>query len=71
MKFKCGPSLAERYSRHYERQRNWHSWWAWHPMRIEGVGFCVWLEQVERKNTGPACHDGWDEWEYRLPGVSP
>lgn len=66
MKFKCGQSLATIFTKRYERLRNWHTWFAWYPVRIAD-GICVWWEYVERINTGPACLDGWDEWEYRLP----
>lgn len=38
----------------------WHQWFAWHPVRINGQW--VWLETVERKFD---C--GWasDWWDYR------
>jgi hypothetical protein len=65
--FKCGPSLMMRLERRYRRRREWHRWFAWRPARIQ-EGVCVWLEYVERKNTGPSCEGGWDEWEYRLEG---
>lgn len=64
MKFNCGESLTMRLTKRYERLHNWHSWYAWYPVRIAD-DICVWLEPVERKNNGPACVDGWDEWEYR------
>lgn len=66
MIFKCGPSIVQRLDARYRRLRDWHPWFSWRPVRV-GDGLCVWWEPVERKNTGPACLDGLDEWEYRLP----
>jgi hypothetical protein len=70
MMLKCGPSLVQRLESRYRRKRDWHRWFAWYPVRIND-GMCIWFEWVEAKNTGPACLDGWDEWEYRLPKESP
>lgn len=33
-----------------QRQKQWHDWFAWHPIRINDE--IVWLETVERKRTG-------------------
>jgi hypothetical protein len=71
MKFNCGPSLGDRYDARQRRQRDWHRWFAWRPARINYPtrrGICVWWEWVERRNDGPACEGGWNEWLYRQPG---
>ncbi len=73
MRFNCGQSIAERYNSRQRRQRDWRLWFAWRPVRINypTSGECVWWEYVERRNDGPACVDGWDEWLYRLPVTQP
>jgi len=49
------PSIAARLETRlllrWRRQREWHKWWAWHPVRLNGT--TVWLEGIERKR-----HDG-------------
>jgi hypothetical protein len=68
VRFKCGPSIWQRLEQRHRRQYEWHSWFAWRPVRMQlmnGKTCCVWWEWIVRKNTGPACLDGWDEWEYR------
>ena len=57
MKWDCGETLHER----TQRQKEWHRWYAWHPVRV-GPGDCRWLEYVERK-----IEFCWDDyfWEYR------
>ena len=66
MRFNCGPSIGEWYDARLRRQRDWHLWFAWRPVRIED-SMCVWWEYIERRNDGPSCMDGWDEWKYRWP----
>ena len=45
----------------------WHSWFAWHPVRI-GMHQGRWLEMIERKGTHHR-HDliggAWWTWEYK------
>jgi len=65
MKFNCGPTaqeLRERECQRYFRMREWHIWYAWHPVRV-GSGDCRWLEPVQRRRI-------YDEWQYRLPGAT-
>ena len=47
--------------------REWHSWFAWFPVEINGEA--VWWERVERKGTHYAggMGDEWWEFEYRNP----
>lgn len=44
MKFDCGETLAEK----YERQSQWHPWFAWFPVKV-GSHDCRWLETVQRR----------------------
>jgi hypothetical protein len=44
MKINCGESF---YTKCLKRQE-WHSWFAWYPIRIADYN-CRWLETVERK----------------------
>lgn len=39
-----------------KRCDEWHSWFAWHPVRVDGVS--VWLEFLSRRYIGMEC------WEY-------
>jgi hypothetical protein len=63
MKFKCGPSLYDRFEARHRRLRQWHRWFAWRPVHI-APDICVWLEKIERK--GSPGYEGWTDWEYRL-----
>lgn len=47
MRFYCKTveQKEEEWQRKYE---NWHCWFAWHPVRIDGND-CRWLEYVDRK----------------------
>jgi len=59
MRFDCGPTYEER-----ERaQERWHSWFAWHPVRV-GPRECRWLERIERRCVERRW-DGEPTWEYR------
>ncbi len=40
---------TETYDEWDERMRNWHPWFAWHPVSWDG-GF-AWLEHLDRKMT--------------------
>ena len=50
----------------FERNlRQWHSWFAWHPVRLES-GECAWLEWVERRGEPRWSWGEWFwYWEYR------
>lgn len=41
------------------RQKEWHDWFAWHPVRIHNE--IVWLEIVERRRT-----DADKPWWYKV-----
>ena len=43
-----------------ERLRQWHVWFAWHPVRIDE--YIVWLEKVKRRKTGMV----YEFLEYKL-----
>lgn len=30
-------------------ERDWHPWWAWYPVRLQGTDTKIWLDWVERK----------------------
>lgn len=47
MKFNCDYFRNKREKRN-ERLRNWHKWFAWHPIRI-AENDCRWLECVNRR----------------------
>jgi len=52
----CGLTCSERVA----AQRQWHNWFAWHPVRV-GRRDCRWLETVWRRAYG-----GWMwDWEYK------
>lgn len=42
---------SETFEQKIARQRRWHKWFAWHPVRLESDGRStkVWLEVVGRK----------------------
>ena len=67
MKFNCGPSKAEKQAALYAsrpewyvaevfKAREWQDFFAWKPVRIDGV--CYWLETVQRRCLGG---EGWCE----------
>lgn len=72
MKFDCGPSPeVEREARlaAYEQlqaaREQWHSWFAWFPVRL-GEHDCRFWEQVERRQRYRYPNLKLDEyWEYR------
>jgi hypothetical protein len=76
MKFNCGLSRNEKSAvrtARYEASKSWHSWFAWHPVRVASKD-CRWLESVLRKRVEYTvqCCDGmglWNEtrsrWEYK------
>lgn len=41
---------------------DWHEWYAWHPVQINGTSDWVWFERVERREI-----TNWSEsiWIYR------
>ena len=43
-----------------EKLRQWHVWFAWHPVRIDEN--IVWLEKVKRRKTGVI----YEYWDYYL-----
>ncbi len=48
----------------YERQHQWHKWFAWRPVWPMGAKYAYWLETVERRRHvqgGQGC------WQYRRP----
>lgn len=53
MRFTVGPSKVERQIMRYQRLKEWHTWFAWKPVRIEekrtGLTKLVWLEFVSRR----------------------
>ena len=62
MRWDCGARARARYA----RLTDWHRWFAWRPVHVEGIG-CVWLEWIERRGDfwqGGAGDSGWD-WNYR------
>ncbi len=54
MKFKCGPTQAEREVKEKAQQEKlhrkyvWKRWFAWYPVKVND-GDCRWLEFVERR----------------------
>lgn len=57
MKFNCKKAV--------ERRITWHTWFAWHPVRI-GDEDCRWLEKVERRGTFEYdSQGGYWHYEYR------
>ena len=63
MRWECGESFEAK----IVRERSWHSWYAWHPVRLDSGTMC-WLENVER--TRPAS-DYRYVWYYRALGEQP
>lgn len=59
---------------HRDRLEAWHSWFAWHPVRVrvdlEGREVMAWFETLERKWVVTNPHNWLDDgghWEYLLP----
>lgn len=48
MRFDCGLSFGERQIERASSLRQWHRWFAWHPVRVASRS-CVWLEWIERR----------------------
>jgi len=48
MRFKFGKSYIEK-EEIREAKKQWHHWYAWHPVRLNDRGPFVWLEYVQRK----------------------
>lgn len=50
----------KRWQKRWNRGNNWHKWFAWYPVEIDGRVY--WLECLERKRAY-----GWAGcyWEYR------
>jgi len=49
-----------------KNKEQWHSWWAWHPVRTK-EGVLVWLEPVQRRwnpDTNLRIIDPYDRGEY-------
>jgi len=57
MKINCGPTFEER----RDAKRQWHAWYAWHPVRIDSND-CRWLETIQRRQRG----NYYIHYEYRL-----
>jgi hypothetical protein len=38
-----------KWSSRFQKQLEWHSWFAWYPVTIDLTGERVWLEVVERR----------------------
>lgn len=55
MRFNCSTKV--------DRNKSWHTWFAWYPVRIDQVT-CVWLERVERRGQLEYLYDGTEYWEY-------
>lgn len=71
MKFDCGPTPRERRNALRAAQSEWHSWFAWYPVRV-GPRECRWLEPVERRGDFTVYLPGLTRdfpyrWEYRAP----
>lgn len=60
MRFNCGPSYSVRMA----RLRQWHTWFAWYPVRVE-EGDCRWLEFIERRDVRGMSFMPHD-WQYRV-----
>lgn len=48
MKFNCGLTRRAWAKMHHALISEWHSWFAWWPVRV-GECDCRWLERVERR----------------------
>jgi|688.fasta_scaffold1928994_1 YD repeat-containing protein len=55
MRIKIFSSFEE-----YSRQYNWHLWYAWHPILIDGT--IVWMEKVYRKRLATTTR----RWCYKI-----
>lgn len=70
MKFDCGPTWRERrdaQQAEIKRLENWHTWFAWYPVRVTDTRDCRWLETVFRKGSNDIdmCGDQFWNWEYK------
>lgn len=73
MKFKCGPTPAEKQAKkdkanqlEFERLRAWHPCFAWWPTRV-GPNDCRWMETIRCKGTYHYTYyygDNYWTWEY-------
>ena len=50
------------------RERGFHRWFAWFPVRLRGTNTVVWLEWVERQITDA---QGWKITDYRKGEMTP
>jgi hypothetical protein len=73
MIFYCGESPEA----HHQRISNWHDYFCWLPITVgisEGRYLCVWLQTIERRDSGRYTHKvdfsgaliPTIYWEYRL-----
>jgi hypothetical protein len=61
MRFDCGETEFEK----TYRLINWHSWFAWRPVKLDDHD-CRWLECVARRGEQKSSwHETWWEWSYR------
>lgn len=71
MKFKCGPTIAERAAKEKAEQEKlhanfvWKPWFAWRPIKV-GDGDCRWLEIIERR---PWYSRHYSQYEIRAEGA--
>ncbi len=57
MKFDCGLTWGEKLA----AKKEWHAWFAWHPVRLGESHECRWLEYVARKGQ----QEGYEvEWKF-------
>ena len=73
MKFNCGLTPEEKRHERWlkrlaeeRRLKQWHTMFAYKPIRMTDSHTCVWLEPYERRGTSETyCgYTGWT-WEYR------
>lgn len=60
MRWRCGDNVEE-----WRATWNWHRWFAWHPVCVEGR--LRWLRTVERRRDDDGVDIYGPDWEYRLP----
>jgi hypothetical protein len=57
MKLNCGVPRSVKWLLKF----GWHTWYAWHPVRV-GDNDCRWLENVHRRLVSLPDYD--TKWEY-------
>ena len=48
MRFKLGLSYEEK-EKIREAKKEWHGWFAWHPVRLGSPSYWAWFENIQRK----------------------